>query len=417
MRDNFKMEQKDFSRNRKQSFSGTILCMINFLTKSLSLEIVNFLSFLKRKEIPQESFTKSAFVQARKKIKPEVFYHLNQKLMEEFYTDNSAVKTKLNGFRILAIDGSRITLPFTKELEQIYGKAKNNTDTYVIQAKACVLYDVLNKMGIAGVLSSIDTDERIQAKQLLNNCQTGDLLIYDRGYPSFDFFYEHNQRKLDFVMRIRLGFSQVIKDFVQSGKKSRIVDIKPGKNIDLKEKVYDRNCSLKVRLVRVVLPKGEIEVLATSLLDSRQFGVEIFKELYFERWRIETYYDELKNKLKMEEFSGYSNQSIQQDFYSTLFVSNIQTLIVEELNDELKMKQNNKYQYKVNNSLSYGFMKDRILSLFFGKDDMQDSIDELKTLFKEHLIPIRPNRSNKRNVGKYRNRIKPRITKNQKDSL
>ncbi|NML72405.1 transposase, partial [Chryseobacterium sp. RP-3-3] len=178
--------------------------MINFLTKSLSLEIVNFLSFLKRKEIPQKSFSKSAFVQARKKINPEVFSYLNEKLTEEFYTDNMAVKTRFSGKRILSVDGSRLTLPRTKELEEIYGRKKNQTETYIIQGKACVLYDVLNKIGIGGVLSSVDTDERIQAKQLLKYCRKGDLIIYDRGFASFDFMYEHKKRDLDFVMRMRL---------------------------------------------------------------------------------------------------------------------------------------------------------------------------------------------------------------------
>ncbi|WP_412850544.1 hypothetical protein ACL0VS_17780 [Chryseobacterium sp. PMSZPI] len=60
----FVVDAKDFSRTRSLSFSVTLLFMINFLTKSLSLEIVNFLNFFKRKEIPQKSFSKSAFVQA-----------------------------------------------------------------------------------------------------------------------------------------------------------------------------------------------------------------------------------------------------------------------------------------------------------------------------------------------------------------
>lgn len=75
------------------------------------------------------------------------------------------------------------------------------------------------------------------------------------------------------------------------------------------------------------------------------------------------------------------------------------------------------YTYKVNTSLSYGFMKDRILELMLGKKHMQEIVDELKALFRGHLIPIRPNRSNTRHVGKYRARIKPKVTKNQKDSL
>lgn len=394
--------------------------MLNFLTRSLSIEIVNFLSFLKRKDIAQETFSKSAFVQARKKIKPEVFKHLNQRIIEEFYKDNSGVLRQFDNLRILAMDGSRLTLPFTKELEEIYGQTKNQTNTYIVQTKACVLYDLLNEICINGILSSIDTDERTQAKQLLEHCQANDLIIYDRGYPSFELIYEHYQKNLHFLMRMPLDFSQVVKDFVASGKTSQIVEIKPGQKKSFENKPYTKSSTLKIRLLRITLNSGGIEVLATSLLDSKHYGNEVFKELYFKRWKIETYYDELKNKLKIEEFSGYSNQSILQDFYSTLFVSNIQTLIENEINEEIEKEsetKNIKYQYKINTTLSYGFMKDRILELFFTKNDMNDIINELKELFKKHLIPIRPNRKFERKIGKYRTRTKPIVTKNQKNSL
>ena len=394
--------------------------MLNFLTRSLSIEIVNFLSFLKRKDIAQETFSKSAFVQARKKIKPEVFKHLNQRIIEEFYKDNSGVLRQFDNLRILAMDGSRLTLPFTKELEEIYGQTKNQTNTYIVQTKACVLYDLLNEICINGVLSSIDTDERTQAKQLLEHCQANDLIIYDRGYPSFELIYEHYQKNLHFLMRMPLDFSQVVKDFLASGKTSQIVEIKPGQKKSFENKPYTKSSTLKIRLLRITLNSGGIEVLATSLLDSKHYGNEVFKELYFKRWKIETYYDELKNKLKIEEFSGYSNQSILQDFYSTLFVSNIQTLIENEINEEIEKEsetKNIKYQYKINTTLSYGFMKDRILELFFTKNDMNDIINELKELFKKHLIPIRPNRKFERKIGKYRTRTKPIVTKNQKNSL
>ena len=394
--------------------------MLNFLTRSLSIEIVNFLSFLKRKDIAQETFSKSAFVQARKKKKPEVFKHLNQRIIEEFYKDNSGVLRQFDNLRILAMDGSRLTLPFTKELEEIYGQTKNQTNTYIVQAKACVLYDLLNEICINGVLSSIDTDERTQAKQLLEHCQANDLIIYDRGYPSFELIYEHYQKNLHFLMRMPLDFSQVVKDFLASGKTSQIVEIKPGQKKSFENKPYTKSSTLKIRLLRITLNGGGIEVLATSLLDSKHYGNEVFKELYFKRWKIETYYDELKNKLKIEEFSGYSNQSILQDFYSTLFVSNIQTLIENEINEEIEKEsetKNIKYQYKINTTLSYGFMKDRILELFFTKNDMNDIINELKELFKKHLIPIRPNRKFERKIGKYRTRTKPIVTKNQKNSL
>lgn len=417
-RKNFIINEKDFSRNRSLSFPTTLLFMINFLTKSLSLEIVNFLSFLKRVQISQKSFSKSAFVQARRKIKPEVFKYLNAKLVGEFYTDNNGVKTKFSGKRILAVDGSRLTLPKTKELEELYGKSTNQTKSYVIQAKACVLYDVLNKIAVEGILSPVDVDERIQAKMLLGSCNENDIIIYDRGFSSFEFMYEHFQRNLDFIIRMSVKLTHVVKDFVARGKASQIVEMYPPKNANLKGKNYDKSTCIKVRLIRIKLPNGEIEVLATSLTDEKKYKNEIFNSLYFERWKIETYYDELKNKLKVEYFSGYSNQSILQDFYAALLVSNIQSLIVEEINDELNEKENRKkYHYKVNTSLSYGFLKDRVITLLFSQNNRQQAMEELKALLKSHLIPIRPDRKNKRNGLRYRARAKPKVTKNQKDSL
>ena len=47
--------------------------------------------------------------------------------------------------------------------------------------------------------------------------------------------------------------------------------------------------------------------------------------------------DELKNKLKGEYFLGYSNQSILQDFNAAIFISNVQTLIVSDLEDEMSI--------------------------------------------------------------------------------
>jgi hypothetical protein len=43
--------------------------------------------------------------------------------------------------------------------------------------------------------------------------------------------------------------------------------------------------------------------------------------------------------------------------------------------------------------------------------------NELENIFMQNTIPIRENRNNKRNVGKYRVRSKPKVTKNQRDAI
>jgi len=394
--------------------------MINFLTKSLSAEIVHFLSFIKQniKEKEVAGFTKSAFVQCRKKIKPEVFKYLSDSLIEEFYTDNDDSVKLWNGFRLLSVDGSRLVLPDTPELERIYGRTKNQSSTGVVQARISVLYDVLNRFAIEGCLSPLSTGESVLALNHLSLSKPGDLIIYDRGYPSFNLIYEHSERGVDFLIRVKTDFSNVIQEFYQSGLNSAIVKIRPGKNTKLSDKAYSKDAFKEVRLIRVELASGEIEILISSLLDSEKYPDSIFKDLYFLRWGIETFYDELKNKIKAEHFSGYSPHSILQDFYTALFVSNVQSLIVGEINDELAEESTaTKYQYKVNNSLSYGFLKDRIITLFFSDKEMGIIVSELKELFKKHTVPIRPNRKYARDTDKYRKRRRPKLLKNRKDTF
>ena len=393
---------------------------MNFLTKSLPIEIENFVSHLKQSccLIHFKSFTKSAFVQCRKKIQPEVFKKLSGMLIDEFYTENELGIKLWNGFRVLAVDGSSITLPFTKELKKIYGLTKNQTNTGVVQARVSVLYDVLNKYVLDSQLSPKSVGERALGLLHIEKSRTNDLIIYDRGYPSYDFINTHLTKSIDYLMRVKVSFSGVTKSFIASNKRSQIVEIYPGKNVDISDKQYDKNTPIKVRLLRVDLPCGETELLITSLLHNKKYPNKTFKELYFKRWGVETYYDELKNKLKVEYFSGYSNQSILQDFNAAIFISNVQTLIVSDLEDEIKEQtKNRKIAYKVNTNLSYGFLKNKMITLFFSNTEMEDIVNQLKILFKQELVPIRPNRSNKRNIGKYRRREKPKVTKNQRDSI
>ena len=87
------------------------------LRKSLGLEIENFIYFFNHRNSNKLStFTKSAFIQNRNKISHKVFNYLSSVIVEEFYTDNELSVKLWNGFRLLAVDGSRISLPQTKEL-------------------------------------------------------------------------------------------------------------------------------------------------------------------------------------------------------------------------------------------------------------------------------------------------------------
>jgi hypothetical protein len=416
----YRMSKTDFSRKRKQPFGGMLLFMVNFLKKSLVIEIDSFVNFLNSKSnlTSVKKFTKSAFVQKRMKINPAVFKYLSQVIIENTYTESNTTIKRFYGFRILSVDGSKLTLPNTEELKEQFGESKNQTNTGVVQARISVLYDVLNSLVLDSEMDKLDTSERTLALKHSIQWKKNDLIIYDRGYPSYDFKYEHIKAGIDYLIRVKTSHSKIVQCFVDSGEKAIVTEIFPQEKHSFIGKDYNKNSPLKVRLVRVDLPSGEVEVLMTSLLDSEKYPTKIFKELYFMRWGIETFYDELKNKLKVGCFTGYSKISILQDFFCAIFISNLQSIIVNDLQEELNIKNHNtKLNYKINGNLSYGFLKNRILELLTKEASLENIFKDLQNLFIQNTIPIRPNRNNKRNVDKYRTRIKPLVLKNQKDAI
>jgi hypothetical protein len=418
--DEFKMEKRDFTRKRKLPFVATMLFMLNSLRKSLAIEIDGFVRHLKE-YVPftvNDRFTTSTFVQNRQKIKPTVFSRLSEVIIENYYTADNDTLRHLHGFRVLAVDGSTLMLPFTAELKEYYGIAKNQHDVDVVKARVSVLYDVLNRITLDAVIEKLSTGERELALRHARQWKKGDLIIYDRGYPSYDLIHEHIKQGIDCLTRVSAGYSAIVSAFVATGKKSVITEIYPGKNISFGDKEYGRHSGLTVRLLRIELPSAEIEVLMTTLTDSQKYPAKLFKELYFLRWGIETFYDELKNKLKVEYFTGYSKTTIQQDFFCAIFISNLQSVIVNDLEEELAAQnEGKKYKYRVNTNLSYGFLKNRILELLYKDAPLDEVFKELEELFLKNTVPIRNDRNNFRNIDKYKLRIKPKVTKNQRDAI
>src|SRR5204863_9873764 len=112
------------------------------------------------------------------------------------------------------------------------------------------------------------------------------------------------------------------------------------------------------------------------------------------------YIDQLKNLLQVEKFSGYKEQVIQQDFYCALLVSNLQSLLISEMEQEVSdTYAHRKYQYKVNTNLSYGFLKNKLIKIFL--DQQPDQIlESLRQLLLDHVVPMRPGRRYKRETDK-----------------
>jgi len=139
-------------------------------------------------------------------------------------------------------------------------------------------------------------------------------------------------------------------------------------------------------MIKIELPTGEIEILMTSLKDIEKYPYKDFKELYFKRWGIETFYNRFKNIIGVEQFSGKSEQFILQEFNCALYISNLQSLLTKEVQQEIEQKYaDRKYEYKVNSSMSLSIIRSKMLALFADQKNNQETLNQLKELYRLHF--------------------------------
>ena len=336
--------------------------------------------------------TQQAFSLARQKIKWEAFRELFDYGVKVHYINYADEIRLWNGYRVSAVDGSKLSLPNDQPLKEHFGAsgAGNKSPT----AQGSLLYDVMNNMVLDARIEPVSVDERTLAWMHINHLcglesfeEWKELLLFDRGYPSFELINGLLERKIHFVMRVRGKFSLSI-DGLRRG--DHIVELNQNGH------------RIKVRVLKFQLSGGETETLITDITDVK-ISMRTFKALYFKRWPVETKYNEIKNKLEIENFSGRLVDNIRQDFYATMLLTNLAADFFEEAQEKVEKEQNGKnrkYRYKVNVNHEIGVLKDRLIQAMLEDDDKKrgEKFQKIVNLLQKRLTPIRPNRSNPRNT-------------------
>ena len=127
----------------------------------------------------------------------------------------------------------------------------------------------------------------------------------------------------------------------------------------------------------------------------------MFRELYFYRWPVETKYKELKSCLAIEEFSGATTTSVLQEFYINVLLSNLSSLIKNQVDEEIQItaKSTNKYRYQANRAFIIGRVKTIVPKILCNLFDLS----ALDILYKESLryrSQIMPGRTFRRKKNK-----------------
>ena len=370
-----RLKPQYFTRKRKLPFYALLKFLLSMHKTSTQSALGKF---LERKGI---TMSQQALSKARSKFDHTPFLKLFNGIRNAFYRSEYIDKLhKFNGKFLIAIDGSDTALPNLPSLLKKFGGTGSKASSPT--ARTSIAYDILNDFIMEANFSPLIVSERDHAKNHIE--QVGKIIdwkdsvfIMDRGYASQELI-ELLSKKSFYLFRLRTKFNTEI-DALPLG--SHIITM------------YG---NVKVRIVKFVLPSGEIESLLTNLFDLDESE---FKDLYFKRWRIEVKYDVVKNKLEMPCFSGFSENVIMQDFWTSMYLANMAAIAKNEADEKIKeerLDKDNKYEYQTNVNTLIGSMRDRLADAVFTRNpaQRQKKLERIILEIQKSVVPIRPDDGN-----------------------
>lgn len=227
-----------------------------------------------------------------------------------------------------AIDGSKFTLPATETLRHTFdpdsGLDQPGKGHYP-QCLVSTLYDVFRRLPVARTIVSLHGSEREEAAALLPHLPKQRVLLFDRGYPSYDLLrlltitYQQH-----FIFRCAAtGTFPAVEAFVKTGQAEAVIWLTPSNKAlaRLSPRHRHRLKAIKLRVILLHHPDGTVSVLLTNLLNRRRYPRDEIRALYFKRWQLEDYYRDEKITLQLETFHSQTPTGIRQELLAAMIMT------------------------------------------------------------------------------------------------
>ena len=199
------------------------------------------------------------------------------------------------GLRLMGIDGVVLNLPDRPANDKTFGRPSGGDrgDGAFPQIRKVSLVELGTHVEVAFVAKPITTGEQAALPALLKQMPEDALLLWDRGFFSYELWKMLTSRQIRLLVRVKKNL--VLQPIRRLSDDSYLAKIYPT--------AYDREKDRHGILVRVIRYKlddprrvghDEEHVLLTNLFDEELYPAEELIPLYHERWEEELVFDEQK---------------------------------------------------------------------------------------------------------------------------
>ena len=347
------------------------------------------------------SVTEEAFTQARR-LMPMSFWTALIVILGNRFEDRHGKLVRWKKFRLLALDGTTISLPAWERLRAHFGAAKNGKSAPRTQARMVMLQLPLARMPWRYAVGPLEQGERTMAADLLRFLYQNDLVLLDRGFWSYGLFHQIQMQKAYFA--IRLSKQIKLRRIKRLGHGDWLVEWKMPtgprwRNSNLPE-------TITLRLVEYRIPGFRPSAIVTNVLCpvtvSRQDWVRLASDtepgserlgvgLYHRRWEIETTFRELKDTQGMEgNLRGRTPETIYYEIAGHVMLY----LLVRWLMVEAAVEHDIEDPLRLSFKGALDELSDMRQTLITATPERARNIllPRLLKRIAEHLVPLRPGR-------------------------
>jgi DDE family transposase/transposase IS4-like protein len=234
----------------------------------------------------------AAIVQARQRVGARLLRELFDAVARPIATARTG-GAFLGGLRLMAIDGTTIDVADTPENDRAFGRPTTGRGAGAFpQIRVLALIETGTHVICDVVIRPFRTGEVPTARHLLRSLDPGMLLLWDRGFHSYEMVRDTRHREAHFLGRTKKNIVLRPTEILTDG--SFLAQIYPSPEA---RRRTEQGIELRVVEYALDTPAGlgqEKYRLITSLLDERAFPAERLAATYHERWEIETALDEVK---------------------------------------------------------------------------------------------------------------------------
>jgi hypothetical protein len=154
-----------------------------------------------------------------------------------------------------------------------------------------------------------------RARELCAGVQSGEIVLFDKGYIDYGHMRDLDERRVSFVTRAKENMDYHVVKSLPVPKDSKILKDEAIMLRDLNKPAPD----LMRRVVALVEVDGQ-EREMTFLTNNLQWSARSVADLYRCRWQIEVFFKQIKQTLQLADFLGHNANAVRWQVWIALLV-------------------------------------------------------------------------------------------------